>query len=49
MHPHYKAIIEAYAAAGRPYFHQVSADEAKAFGLVDKVLDKRPDDTDAKA
>ena len=30
MHPHYKAIIEAYAAAGRPYFHQVSADEAKA-------------------
>jgi len=29
--------------------HFMSAEEAMAFGLVDKVLDKRPDDTDAKA
>ena len=30
MHPYYKAIIDAYAAAGRPYFHQVSPVEARA-------------------
>ncbi len=29
--------------------HFMSADEAKAFGLVDRVLDKRPDDGDLKA
>ena len=29
--------------------HFMSAEEAMAFGLVDKVLDKRPDDTDAKS
>ena len=28
--------------------HFMSADEAKAFGLVDQVLDKRPDEADAK-
>ena len=28
--------------------HFMSADEAKAFGLVDQVLDKRPEDVDAK-
>ena len=29
--------------------HFMSADEAKAFGLVDRVLDKRPDDVETKA
>ena len=29
--------------------HFMSADEAKAFGLVDRVLDKRPDDVEVKA
>jgi len=29
--------------------HFMSADEAKAFGLVDKVLDKRPDDAEVKS
>jgi len=30
MHPYYTAILNAYAAAGRPYFHQVTPDAAKA-------------------
>lgn len=30
MHPYYQAILDAYKAAGRPYFHQVSAPEARA-------------------
>ena len=29
--------------------HFMSADEAKTFGLVDRVLDKRPDDVETKA
>ena len=29
MHPYYRAIVEAYAAAGRPYFHQGSAPQAR--------------------
>ena len=29
--------------------HFMSADEAKAFGIVDRVLDKRPDDVETKA
>lgn len=29
MHPYYKAIIDANEAAGRPYFHQLSAVEAR--------------------
>jgi len=28
--------------------HSMAADEAKAFGLVDQVLDKRPDEPAAK-
>jgi acetyl esterase len=28
-HPYYQAIIDAYAAAGRPYFHQVTPQEAR--------------------
>ncbi|HEX7876787.1 MAG TPA: alpha/beta hydrolase [Sphingobium sp.] len=30
MHPYYQAIIDAYATAGRPYFHQVTPVEARA-------------------
>ena len=30
MHSYYTAILGAYAAAGRPYFHQVTPDAAKA-------------------
>ena len=30
MDPHYQAIIKAYRAAGRPFFHQVSPVEARA-------------------
>ena len=30
MHPYYQAILDAYKAAGRPYFHQVSPPEARA-------------------
>lgn len=29
-HPYYQAIIDAYAAAGRPFFHQVTPQEARA-------------------
>ncbi|TVV76632.1 alpha/beta hydrolase [Sphingomonas solaris] len=29
-HPYYQAIIDAFAAAGRPYFHQVTPPEARA-------------------
>lgn len=29
VHPYYQAILERYAAAQRPYFHQVSAQEAR--------------------
>lgn len=29
-HPYYQAIIDDYAAAGRPYFHQVTPQEARA-------------------
>ncbi|GLR68243.1 acetylhydrolase [Acidocella aquatica] len=29
-HPYHQAIIDAYAAAGRPYFHQVTPPEARA-------------------
>lgn len=30
MHAYYQAIIDAYAQAGRPYFHQVEPQEARA-------------------
>lgn len=30
MHPYYQAVIDAYAQAGRPYFHQVTPIEARA-------------------
>lgn len=29
VHPYYQAILDAYASAGRPYYHQVSAPEAR--------------------
>lgn len=29
MHPYYQAILDAYAASGRPYFHQVTPQEAR--------------------
>ena len=29
-HPYYQAILDVYAAAGRPYFHQVTPPEARA-------------------
>jgi acetyl esterase len=30
MHPYFQAIIDRYASAGRPYFHQVTPVEARA-------------------
>lgn len=30
VHPYYRAILDAYAAAGRPFYHQVSPMEARA-------------------
>lgn len=30
MHPYYRAIVDAYATAGRPYFHQVSPQVARS-------------------
>ena len=29
MHPYYQAMLDANLAAGRPYFHQLSAEDAK--------------------
>ncbi len=30
LHPYYRAVIDAYVAAERPYFHQVTPEEARA-------------------
>lgn len=43
-HPYYQAIIDAYAASGRPFFHQVNPEEARA--MLEATLATAPPATD---
>lgn len=44
MHPHYAAIIDAYAKAGRPFMHQVTPTQARA--MLNAALAAAPPPTD---
>jgi len=49
MHPYYQAIIDVYAQAGRPFFHQVSPEEAREMLRTSLAAAPKPIDLPALA
>jgi len=47
MHPYFRAIVDAYAASGRPFFHQSSPAEARAMLRAGQLAAPKPLDLPA--